>query len=83
MIAGNHDLIFDTENYPQLWRRFGHSEQFDSDPVKQRLLDAPGVIYLEDSGTDVNGIHIWGSPWLVGVAQTCKQNNDNVHSTSG
>ena len=65
MIAGNHDLTFDTENYSELWKKFGHSEQYDIAKVKQRLRDAPGVIYLEDSGTIVNGIHIWGSPWLV------------------
>ena len=66
MIAGNHDLTFDTENYSDLWRRFGHTQQFDCEPLKKQLREAPGVIYLEDSGTDVNGIHIWGSPWSVG-----------------
>ena len=68
MIAGNHDLTFDSENYSELWRRFGHHEQFDTEPIKQRLSDTPGVVYLEDSGTEVNGIRIWGSPWLVGEA---------------
>lgn len=58
VIAGNHDLTFDVENYPQLWRRFGHSEQFDCEPLKQKLRDAPGVIYLEDSGTQINGIRM-------------------------
>ena len=65
VIAGNHDLPFDTESYPNIWRRFGHPRQFECEEVKDKLRKAPGVTYLEDSGTTINGINIWGSPWLV------------------
>ena len=63
VIAGNHDLTFDVENYPRLWRRFGHTQQFDCETLKKKVYEASGVFYLEDSGTQINGIHIWGSPW--------------------
>jgi hypothetical protein len=30
---------------------------------KKKLIDAPNVIYLEDSGATLHGITIYGSPW--------------------
>jgi predicted phosphodiesterase len=47
VIAGNHDFLFENHR----------------DAVAP-LLDAfPGVTYLEDSGTTLGGLRIWGSPW--------------------
>lgn len=47
VVAGNHDWPFERE--PQIARR---------------LLDGvPGVRYLQDSGTTINGVTFWGSPW--------------------
>ncbi|CAI8006337.1 Metallophosphoesterase domain-containing protein 1 [Geodia barretti] len=63
VIAGNHDLPFDVANYGTLWRRFGHPRQFDSQQLRGLVIKARGVEYLEDSGTAINGISLWGSPW--------------------
>jgi Icc-related predicted phosphoesterase len=47
MIAGNHDFIFEDE----------------PEEAKQILAEfAPSVIYLQDSGVEINGIKFWGSP---------------------
>ncbi len=56
-------LTFDNESYPNLWERFGHSEQFNCEEMKDKVRELPGVTYLEDSGTTINGISIWESPW--------------------
>ena len=63
VITGNHDLTFDNASYGNLWRMFGHGEQYDCNEMKDILKNVPGVTYLEDSITTVNGISIWGSPW--------------------
>lgn len=63
IIAGNHDLTFDVENYPQMYKRFGHPQKFDCQKIRDLIIKAPGVTYLEDSGCTINGIKIWGSPW--------------------
>lgn len=44
-IAGNHDLMFQTN------------------PTKARTILSEGV-YLQDSGADVDGIKIYGTPWV-------------------
>lgn len=62
VIAGNHDLTFDKQSYPSTYRRFGHPEMYDVDQVKAMLL-VPGITYLEDSGVNLDGINIYGSPW--------------------
>mmetsp|Transcript_41990 Transcript_41990/g.119180 ORF Transcript_41990/g.119180 Transcript_41990/m.119180 type:complete len:313 (-) Transcript_41990:2223-3161(-) len=59
VIAGNHDLTFDTKYYPRLWRRF-HDVQHDCEAVRASLQHCT---YLEDSGTTVKGLTLWGSPW--------------------
>ena len=46
-IAGNHDFIF--EKNPTL--------------AKHLLDKFPNVTYLQDSGVDIDGLKIWGSPW--------------------
>lgn len=43
IIAGNHDLLFESDPY-----------------LAQSLIT--NAIYLEDSGTVINGLNIWGSP---------------------
>jgi Icc-related predicted phosphoesterase len=45
-IAGNHDRLF--EAVPQL--------------TKEILNEYPNIIYLEDSGIELDGIKFWGSP---------------------
>lgn len=61
VIAGNHDITFDTQNYEKLTRdqfQFLRNEDFPS--VKSLLNNC---IYLEDSATEVFGYKIYGSPW--------------------
>jgi len=47
LIAGNHDWLF--EQGPDLARML--------------LSEHPKLIYLQDSGCEVAGLKIWGSPW--------------------
>ena len=47
-IAGNHDWGFD-----ELW----HKEK-----IAQLLASYPDVHYLQDSGIQIEGVNIWGSP---------------------
>ena len=45
-IAGNHDFIFE-EN---------------PNAIQSLLEEYPGLIYLQDSGIEIDGINFWGSP---------------------
>jgi hypothetical protein len=63
IIAGNHDITFDSITYPDIHVRFGHREPYDCQAIRDLIIKAPGLTYLEDSGCTVNGIKIWGSPW--------------------
>lgn len=66
VIAGNHDIPFDEENYESLygyWRR-SVGEKVDVKKVKA-LLDRSKVHYLEDTEVTINGLRIFGSPWYV------------------
>jgi len=38
-------------------------QQYDCQKIRDLIIKAPGVTYLEDSGCTINGIKIWGSPW--------------------
>ena len=41
-----------------------HDWAFQRTPREARvILDATGVIYLEDSGATIDGLTFWGSPW--------------------
>jgi predicted phosphodiesterase len=43
-----------------------HDRSFEEDPrVAHVALDAPGngIVYLEDSGVELDGVRFWGSPW--------------------
>jgi len=69
VIAGNHDLLMDRGNLDELARRFGlvrgeipEGELERMHLAAKELLDS-ACEYLCDSGTEVEGIQIWGSPW--------------------
>lgn len=47
LIAGNHDFGFES-----------HMNTFT-----KGLLKASGITYLEDSGTEIDGVKFWGSPY--------------------
>jgi len=59
VIAGNHDITFHEEYYHRAWRRF-HRDQYDCREARASLTNC---IYLEDSGAEVAGYKIYGSPW--------------------
>ena len=61
VIAGNHDLSLDPTSYPKTGPRFGHKNLISYQEARAAL--GPDIIYLEDSGVTVAGIHVWGSPW--------------------
>jgi predicted phosphodiesterase len=68
LIAGNHDLTLHGETYAQTGARFGHPEATSSAretcAEARRLIGAiPNCEYLFDSGTSVEGVSVWGSPW--------------------
>jgi Icc-related predicted phosphoesterase len=46
-IAGNHDFMFED----------------DPKKAEEILSKYPEIIYLQDSGIEINDIKIWGSPW--------------------
>eukprot|EP00008_Paramoeba_atlantica_P011606 CAMPEP_0201481250 /NCGR_PEP_ID=MMETSP0151_2-20130828/5537_1 /ASSEMBLY_ACC=CAM_ASM_000257 /TAXON_ID=200890 /ORGANISM="Paramoeba atlantica, Strain 621/1 / CCAP 1560/9" /LENGTH=302 /DNA_ID=CAMNT_0047863349 /DNA_START=62 /DNA_END=970 /DNA_ORIENTATION=- len=60
VIAGNHELTFDSELYPkELYKRY-HKQPFDCKQVRG-YLDGK-CIYLENSAVSVHGIRIYGTP---------------------
>jgi Icc-related predicted phosphoesterase len=46
-IAGNHDLTFQSRR----------------DQIAELIKSYPNIIYLEDSGVEIEGFKIWGSPY--------------------
>lgn len=40
-----------------------HDRCFESESERARQLVPKGVVYLQDSGCDVDGLRVWGSPW--------------------
>ena len=61
VIAGNHDVTFDSATYADtLWRAVKHTEIYNSLKVKHSLSNC---VYLEDCGVKVLGFKIFGSPW--------------------
>lgn len=70
VIAGNHDLTFDTENYPFILKAKEEKKK-PNFPLKEHknlnlfnpkeLLSE--AIYLEDSWVEINGLKFYGSPW--------------------
>lgn len=47
LVAGNHDWGF----------------QRETEAVRDLLAGHPGITYLEDGGTRIDGVRFWGSPW--------------------
>lgn len=40
-----------------------HDRLFEDAPEHARSLLGDGVVYLQDSATMIDGLHVWGSPW--------------------
>jgi Icc-related predicted phosphoesterase len=64
MIAGNHDFFFD--HSWKAYTNYGHNRHVNKNGYKEDiqnlLLKYPDITYLNDSGTTINDIKIWGSP---------------------
>ncbi|EDO42031.1 predicted protein [Nematostella vectensis] len=66
VIAGNHDLPFDVGGYDchyRYWRMSLNEPKTTPEGVRQ-LLDLSKIHYLEDSEITINGIMIYGTPWV-------------------
>lgn len=60
-IAGNHDFWMETERWIAL-----HSGV----PTVKTVLNQFGsdkIVYLQDSGVEIDGYKFWGSPWITGL----------------
>jgi len=60
MIAGNHDYFFDVP-----LKRSKGIQSWDQDPqeaLDEMLAKYPEINYLDDSGVELYGLKIWGSP---------------------
>ncbi|RUS34933.1 hypothetical protein BC938DRAFT_477670 [Jimgerdemannia flammicorona] len=68
VIAGNHDLTFDTAHYEKTWDQW-HRNKEDHERIKTlyRQANEYGVVYLEDEEytlpAEDGGWRCWGSPW--------------------
>jgi len=60
--VGNHDLTLDEASYGKTYSRF-HRTKYDTKSCRALFDRAAGVEYLCDSGTLVDGVTVWGSPW--------------------
>ena len=60
VIAGSHDLSFDTSTFDSTFPRFCRGNIEEHRNAKSLLTNCT---YLEDSGVEIYGIKIWGSPW--------------------
>lgn len=54
--------------------------------IEKRLVRPPdfsskGIIYLQDSSTQIEGINFWGTPWTptFGIGWAFNRNRDNMH----
>ncbi|KAL6060384.1 putative phosphoesterase [Balamuthia mandrillaris] len=62
VIAGNHDVMMDTVFYEHHWWRYHRQKVEHHIQLKQRLEEV--CTYLEHKLYQVNGINIFGSPWV-------------------
>ncbi|CAD8053272.1 unnamed protein product [Paramecium sonneborni] len=64
VIAGNHDISMDTENYESKLKQIHHKVcNFDAQELLQQLKD--NCIYLVNQSVIIDGIKIWGSPYSL------------------
>jgi predicted phosphohydrolase len=63
VIAGNHEFSFDGANVGRLNK--AHHLNVDTNVPRSKSY-LTNCTYLEDSGTEVMGYKIWGSPWVNG-----------------
>lgn len=53
------------ESLPHTYKVFvaGNHDFLMEGPVGRALVESAGIIYLQDEGTLIEGLSIWGSPW--------------------
>lgn len=70
-VGKNHEIIYFLDWFSNLPHKYkiciagNHDFGFQNKPMELKaiLKDYPSVIYLQDSGIEIEGIKIWGSPW--------------------
>ena len=62
VIAGNHDLTFDQQDYPKIYKNFHHRKPYDVEATRKLLIDRGVCTYLEESGVQIEGLNFYGSP---------------------
>lgn len=60
MIAGNHDFFFDIDYRNKRPRH--NNDKSPQEEVEEMLSKFPDIHYLNDSGIELFGLNIWGSP---------------------
>ena len=67
VVAGNHEISFDTAKIEQNRHRFAERFPFlqaeNHRQIKALIADHPGITYLENSMVEIEGLRIWGSPY--------------------
>ncbi|KAI0983101.1 hypothetical protein GJ496_009403 [Pomphorhynchus laevis] len=68
VIAGNHELLLDDEHANHLSRRFNKTRRWKSDLIKYNVNKGEELltncVYLKDQDVNIDGIKIYGSPWV-------------------
>jgi Icc-related predicted phosphoesterase len=65
LVPGNHDIWFDEK----IWEKLFQFENAPNVPTVENILkDYKGkLIYLKDSGVELDGVKFWGSPWITNL----------------
>lgn len=74
LIAGNHDGFFES-GFPKCQEEADDLKEVQSFLKERGEMDDPDFEYLCDSGTEFEGLKIWGTPWTPwfhGVNPKCK-----------
>ncbi len=74
VIPGNHDGFFES-GFPKSQKEAEALKEVQHFLVDQKEMTNPDFEYLCDSGTEFEGLKIWGSPWSLwfsGVNPLCK-----------
>mmetsp|Transcript_22194 Transcript_22194/g.37592 ORF Transcript_22194/g.37592 Transcript_22194/m.37592 type:complete len:301 (-) Transcript_22194:286-1188(-) len=63
IVPGNHDMILDIDYYNEYWSDWSHHKE-DTERARGLLMSVPNATLLIDEGITVEGITLWGSPWV-------------------
>jgi hypothetical protein len=69
MIAGNHELPLDYANFARTAKEWSVVKSERGNPAatcdvaRALLAGVPNCDYLFESGTEVQGVRVWGAPW--------------------